>query len=81
MKLDKMKHEEALALLDFVEERLRKLDPEPKFLGKSKWHKNMLQFESDFLRVLEEKEKTLFMVQSGNSLKLAIAYFWEKLEC
>lgn len=60
MKYDKMKREEAMALLNFVEERLRKLYPEPKFFGKTKWHENMLQFEYDFLRVLEEGENNFY---------------------
>lgn len=50
----KMKREEAMALLNFTEERLEKLDPCPKFFGKAKWHERMLQFEYDFLDTLTE---------------------------
>lgn len=60
MKHDKMKREEAMALLNFVEERLRKLDPEPKFFGKAKWQQSMLQFEYDFLKTLEEGENNFY---------------------
>ena len=60
MKYDNMKREEAMALLNFVEERLRKLDPEPKFFGKAKWHENMLKFEYAFLETLEEGKNNFY---------------------
>lgn len=54
MQKNKIEHEEAMALLSFVEERLRELDPEPKFFGKKKWHKRMERFEANFLSILED---------------------------
>lgn len=69
MNYDKMTHEEAVALVNFVVERVKQLDRKPILFGRRKWEENLLSFKCNFLDVLKEGK---------NNFRGAIWQFFEE---
>lgn len=57
---EKMKHEEVIALLEFVKERVREIYPKSIFFGKKKMESRLRRMEDYFIDVLESGENNFY---------------------
>lgn len=57
---DNLKSEEILALTNFVVQRVKELDPEPRFFGRQQWHERIKLFECRFKDTLDYETNSFY---------------------
>lgn len=57
---EKLKHEEAKALTEFVKERFNRIYPKPRLFQKGKWNSRIERIEKYFLETLESGDNNFY---------------------